>query len=140
MFTYTFTKLDKMGEPHETYGQAYWGSVNEELRPVKFNSSNENITADDTIECEEQAERKSTKGTVYLQLKKVKVIDVVKTSDPRVITTEPSSLSYAPDSTTQAQLDRIEEKLDTLIGAQTEAKEDLSGVPDFLRPDGEQDE
>lgn len=73
MKQFTFSKLTKMGEHDEKYGTSYWGETNEQLEPVKFNSMNQDITADDTIEVEDVLLKTSAKGTDYHQLKKVKV-------------------------------------------------------------------
>lgn len=106
MFKFTFSKLAPMGDFDEKYGLAYWGEVNEDLKPVKFNSMNQNITVGDTIECEERVEKQSSKGTIYYQLKKVKVVGSVPVNP---------ALLEEPVPKTSAQLDRIEKKLDQLL-------------------------
>lgn len=108
MFVYTFSKLAKLGEMDEKYGQSYWGETNQALKPVKFNSMNQEITAEDTIEAEERAEKRSGKGIDYYQLKKVKVVSM----DARVQQAVSTQLADAGKPT---QLDRIEAKLDTIL-------------------------
>jgi len=119
---FTFSKLSKMGDFDEKYGQAYWGSPNEQLVPVKFNSMNPNITQEDAIEAEEVLLKKSSKGTEYHQLKKVKVVnrlqEVGRVQQAPVLEAvgAPTAPRPTSDSEILERLKRIEEKLDTLIG------------------------
>lgn len=103
MFTYTFAKDPvKLGEFDTTYGQTYWAEVTEHLQPVKFNSmSLESFSAGDRITCEERSEKQSSKGTNYYQLKKVRKAD---------------GEALASTQSGQSQLDRIEAKIDKLLG------------------------
>lgn len=110
MKTFTFSKLSKMGEFDEKWGVTYWGETNEQLEPVKFNSMNQNITYQDAIETEEVLLKTSSKGTEYHQLKKVRV--VLPPKGQRAMEVQLSD-AY---STTPSQLDRIEHKLDRLLG------------------------
>lgn len=121
-FQYTFSKLSKMGEHDEKYGTTYWAEPNEDLTPVKFNSMNQNITLQDTITAEERAERQSNKGTGYYQLKKVKVSGSQGTRDVPASHPVTKGSENPQDAAVVSQLDRIEEKLDKLLGID----EDLS--------------
>lgn len=114
MFTYKLDKVTKMGDMDAKYGQSYWAESSSELKPLKFNSMNENIKVGDTITAEESANRRSGKGTDYLQLRKVKV----------------EGAQTAPQGS--SQLDRIEKKLDKLISTlngQDTVHEGLDGEP-----------
>lgn len=103
-FTYTLTKVNKLGQFDETYGQRYWAEIKEELRPVMFNSKSQNIVEGDKLTCEETLNKRSNKGVDYLQLKKVQLDSVPQTS----IT--PSSI------TIEERLERMERKIDQLLG------------------------
>jgi len=115
MFTFTLDGIKRMGEPHETYGQAYWCSSPDLDEPIKFNSM------DDTLEeklesgpvqivAEEKSERQSAKGTTYIQLKKVKLVE--KVAEPGGALPESRS---NPAGHPNEQLDRIEQKLEEII-------------------------
>jgi hypothetical protein len=132
-FEYTLDKVNKLGDNDETYGQRYWCESPEEDKPLSFNSK-ENIELTETsgaiqITAEERVEKQSKKGTVYYQLKKVKVTD--RRSDPRVdIANEiekkgaSGSLAYgSPQGISTAQLDRIEKQLSLVL----EGINDLKG-------------
>lgn len=119
MFGYNFTKDPiRLGEYDEKYGQAWWAEVAEHAQPVKFNVMNrDNFVAGDNITCEERVEKQSAKGTAYYQLRKVKVgrgtvgqvtgvaVDEVKRAE-----------GYLMEKPAQTQLDRIEAKIDKLLG------------------------
>lgn len=95
MKQFTFSKLNKMGDFDEKYGQAYWGEPNEQLEPVKFNSMNQDITMGDTVTCEEVLLKTSSKGTDYHQLKKVKVVDTTEAKPENAITPGPTRIAEA---------------------------------------------
>jgi hypothetical protein len=124
MFTYQIAELSKLGEFDETYGQTYWVKVSDDLMPLKFNSKDQHIGVGDNIECEEKAMKKSNKGIEYWQLKKVRVVEAAS----------PPQKSTAPSAESQTQLDRIEAKLDKLLGVDedldSQAIDDMP--PDFL--------
>jgi hypothetical protein len=127
MFKSQLSEVSKLGEFHPDYGQAYWGSVSDDLTPVKFNSKNEYIAVGDVIEYEEKSTKKSMKGTEYLQLKKVKVVEGGKVSPP------PSSAPTSDLDEVIIRLSRIEEKLDEFMGIKPiPDTEDATMPKDFL--------
>ena len=72
---YTTIKITPMGEHDPKYGTRYWGTVQEADLPVSFNLLNPvNVDEGAVLEYEERSERESKKGTMYVQLKKVKVL------------------------------------------------------------------
>lgn len=115
-FSFKLDKVNKLGDFDDTYGQRYWcASVDSEL-PLSFNTQNQDVMAGDTIEAQESTNKRSTKGTDYLQLKKVQVTASIqaKPSKPP----EPSQTSL-PDSFTEtdrAQLQRVEDGINQLLG------------------------
>src|ERR1700761_341255 len=86
-FQYTLAEVNKMGENDPTYGQTYWTKSTEEIRPLKFNSRNTDITVGMSIIAEETVNKRSTKGIDYLQLKKVQVLQE-NPSEPRYVAQE----------------------------------------------------
>lgn len=74
MREYTIAQANKMGEYHETYGQAFWCDTQEQLEPVKFNLITGDVQIGDKITAETVELRTSKKGAAYHQLKKVKVL------------------------------------------------------------------
>lgn len=121
-FTYTLTSVTKLGDNDPKYGQRYWVAAPESDLPMMFNSMSEDIDIGDTITCEETANARSAKGTDYLKLKKVRVAEQgTHTSPPaQKPVTEPQNGSDKPNGWDAAklfmQLNRIEEKLDKLLG------------------------
>ena len=76
MFTIRLNKVNKLGDYDEKYLQAYWGEVEGQgEKPVKFNSADQNISDGAVIEAEERTEKQSKKGTIYYQLRKVKLVE-----------------------------------------------------------------
>lgn len=78
MDKYTIKTAFAMGEPHDTYGQTWYATVEEMQFPVMFNlMGGQTVQEQDRITCDEQTvERfKSGKnaGKEYRRLKKVKV-------------------------------------------------------------------
>jgi hypothetical protein len=117
-FTYQLSELSKLGEFDEKYGQRYWGAIMDDLTPVSFNSKNQNISAGDTIECEEKAQKQSKKGTIYWQLKKVQVNSTSLGEKPA------TASQNASGSDIKAQLDRIEAMVKELLGIGVDKKLD----------------
>ena len=74
MREYTIAQANKMGEYHETYGQAFWCDTQEQLEPVKFNLITGDVQIGDKITAETVELRTSKKGAAYHQLKKVRVV------------------------------------------------------------------
>lgn len=141
---FTFSKLVKFGEHDEKYGSTYWGETNEQLIPVKFNSMNQDIKEADTIEAEEVIIKTSTKtGEEYHQLKKVKVVLPAKAQEAMNAQLADAEIQTVRIEPTQPQLDRIEAKLDKLIGDAGINPEidlnalDITSAPDFLTPGDE---
>lgn len=104
----------KLGEYDEKFGQSYWATVNEHLQPVKFNSKSQTIGVNDKITAEERSEKRSGKGTDYFQLRGVKVEAVNKLSKEE---------AQKQEILSPTQLDRIEAKIDRLLGE--EPKEEI---------------
>lgn len=73
MHEFTLKDPRKMGEHDPKYGQSYWAYTHESQMPVKFNLMDGDVHDGSKITCEEYAVRKSSKGTEYQQLKKVRV-------------------------------------------------------------------
>lgn len=133
MFKFSLDGIKRMGEADPKYGQAYWCTSTDVDLPIKFNSMDKDL--DHRLEdgplhivAEEKSERQSAKGTDYIQLKKVRVAEKVS-EDPfegKTGTDEPSvaqdTLKQSVDTTitlaqaVKASLDRIESKLDRLLG------------------------
>jgi len=147
--TYTFSKEPiRLGTYDEKYGQGWWGDVNEDLKPVKFNTMNQSATfaAGDVISYDESVNKRSTKGTDYLQLRKVQVVSKNPTQAPETAQVAPpqsvaQSRHYpeVPPSSSHAQLDRIEQKLDKLLGIDEGLAEESNDFPEY-RGDGEDNE
>lgn len=127
MNLFNLVDLNKMGDFDEKWGQAYWGKTDDD-RNIKFNSMNQDIIAPCTISAEETTSKTSSKGTAYLQLKKVKVAESASVD---AVATSPAPTKENTSVPAHAQLDRIEEqlqevnsKLDKLMGV------DGSFIPD----------
>jgi hypothetical protein len=102
MKSYTTIKITPMGDYDQKFGQTYWGTVEEAQMPVRFNLMNPvNFDEGMPFGCEEAVIKESSKGTEYLQLRKVKVSGGTAPSHDGVKTPQ--------------QLDRIEAKLDQLL-------------------------
>lgn len=118
-FEYTLDKVNKLGDYDDTYGQRYWCESPDEEKPISFNI-HEDIGIDEnaptvSITAEERVEKQSKKGTVYYQLKKVKISGSPGNNVPT--DTRATQGSGSPQSATAvSQLDRIEAKLDKLLG------------------------
>jgi len=104
-FEFQLAEINKLGDYDPKWGQKYWGNVSDDLLPISFNSQDQNIVSGSKITAEEKIMKKSAKGTDYWQLKKVKVVGVANDVDRR-------SASHG----SQSQLDRIERKIDKLLG------------------------
>lgn len=104
MKQFTISKINKLGDYDQKFGQSWWGEVNEQLEPVKFNMMAGNPQAGDTITCEEVLLKTSTKGTDYHQLKKVKIVE--RASDTSLGST---------DKIPQAIAGHSEHKLDQIL-------------------------
>lgn len=87
---YTAKKIVPLGKFDETYGQRYWGSVEEAEMPVSFNLMKPiNISEGAELEFEEKVIKESKKGTEYMFLRKVKVsgnspAEIVKTESKNI--------------------------------------------------------
>lgn len=115
MNKFTLDKVTKLGDFDEKYGQTYWAETTEQLEPLKFNSLNQDIGTGDTITAEERLLKTSSKGTEYHQLRKVKIETKGHTESPQTPQTGDSSIKQ--------QLDRIESKIDRLIGDDSEPED-----------------
>lgn len=134
MYKYKLDGINRMGEPHEKYGTAYWCTSPESDLPLKFNSMNADLAelienGPFEIVAEEKEERESAKGTPYLSLKKVKLVEPTQITKEKVDevfgSEKPADKPSASISTLsngwgeviepmQAQLDRIESQLQEL--------------------------
>ena len=95
-----------MGDYDEKYLQAYWGEVEGQgEKPVRFNSADQNISDGAVIEAEERAEKQSKKGTIYYQLRKVKLVE------RGVVGQYPEQASKTDNSEMSKQLDEIEKMI-----------------------------
>lgn len=118
MFEYLLEKADKLGDYDEKFGQRYWCKAQGADLPLSFNSQRQDIKAGDLIQAEESVNKRSAKGTDYLQLRKVKPVFGQPASDGA------SAPSSAPSSAQPrtggdellATVKRIEAKLDRLLG------------------------
>ena len=151
MFELTITELSPLGEFDETYGQRYWGSAANEENPISFNSMDKALASKVTsaplkVVCESKAMKKSQKGTLYWQLKKVKPLDVntapVSHDTQKAVEHTASTPTGGSNDLTE-RLERIESKLDKLLGLEeptptkkidkvaevTDDEVDLSDVP-----------
>lgn len=78
MKIFTATDITLMGTPHAEFGQTYWGEVEEQSHPVRFNLKGQhNIMPGQQFVAQESEERKSAKGSPYTQLKKVSLSEGV---------------------------------------------------------------
>lgn len=128
-FNFVLDKVSKLGDYDETYGQRYWCESPDEEKPLSFNSK-EDIELTETsgsinITAEERVEKQSKKGTVYYQLKKVKVSGSAGqvTHLPEKVTPQTQGSENPQNAAVLSQLDRIEEKLDKLLGIDDELRE-----------------
>lgn len=70
----TAKDIKLMGERDPTYGQTYYGKVEEQQQPVRFNMKEQvDIMPGRKIYAEEYTLRTSSAGNEYMQLKKVKL-------------------------------------------------------------------
>jgi len=136
-FVINLTKVSKLGDYDETYGQRYWCLEEDSNTPVSFNSQNQEIESDCSIECEEKTMKKSKKGVTYWQLKKVRVIAEAGNTTTQAEKPATTELRASQEASTTAYtttnspatdvvlkaLTRIEAKLDKLLG-KDEALED----------------
>lgn len=84
-----------MGEPDPKYGQSYWGNVEEQTMPVKFNLMQQvDIRPGRMLFAEESEIKTSSKGNQYMQLRKVKL------SEPEVPeVAQPEAIAYEEELT-----------------------------------------
>lgn len=129
-FTYTITKINTLGDHDDTYGQRYWGQVQEEDKDISFNLKDVlDIAPGTVITAEESMNKQTLKGKSYLQLKKVKVTNE-QVSVPAVTRVFPGATPVATAPTEEPRLykniletlERIEYKLDKYMS--TENPED----------------
>lgn len=120
MFQYTFSKLQKLGDYDETYGQRYWAEVTEELKPVMFNSKDASIEIGDMIEAAETSNRRSGKGVDYLMLKKVRTLKD-RTEQQEIIANNP----YKPQPGVEAL---INQRLDEIMSFLTDIRASVSDL------------
>lgn len=127
MDKYIIKTAFKMGEPHDTYGQSWYATIEELSVPVMFNLMGDTQVQEmDRITFEEQTVEhfKSGKnvGKEYRRLKKVKVEE----GAPRVVTEDVSKASLVPTDL-EARVKALEDKV---FGDGSDPFADLP--PDFL--------
>lgn len=117
---YTLKKAAKLGGFDETYGQRFWGEVEEAQMPVSFNLMDKTvgeIWAGMPIEFEERKMKTSAKGNDYMHLTKVKLMGA------------PIKQTEAPLPSDQGKFQEIVlEKLSDIESA----LKDIAGVRDTL--------
>lgn len=127
---YKLDKVSKLGDMDAKFGQRYWCETSDQVEPLMFNSLDETIKDGDTITAEEVL-LKSTKpnpekgkeSQPYHQLKKVKVVKTAQLDGKTYEANGVDPVKLRPSLTTEEllvqkseQLDRIEAKIDKLIG------------------------
>jgi hypothetical protein len=96
----TVIDMKLMGDMDPKYGQAYWGTVEEQDMPVKFNLMQQlDILPGRKIMAQEYTIKESAKGTEYMQLKKVKVSDQTAAFDTSEGSTPTSTSVSTSDET-----------------------------------------
>lgn len=137
-------KVSKMGERDPKYGQTYWAETDGSDFPVMFNSSASYMPDGASITAEESTRKTSKKGTEYLRLSKVKVLESAPARE------EPAK--NAPEMNTghfrliYSELRKQTALLEKLAGEAPEkviepeddwvpSEVDMSEAPDFLQPD-----
>lgn len=136
MFTFTLSKVNKLGEFDATYGQRYWGEVTEDLTPVSFNSKHQDIKAGDMLAAEEKVMKKSSKGTQYWQYKKVRLLE--EGTEHHVEPEKPAERPQnAPQNKWGGELDKLRVEILSKLAA-IEAKLDkLLGIDETLSDEGD---
>lgn len=126
-FNYTLDKVSKLGDNDETYGQRYWCESPDEDKPLCFNTKEDIELTEDSgpisITAEERVEKQSGKGTIYYQLKKVKVSGSQGRGDVPASPPVTKGSENPQDAAVIPQLDRIEKQLSLLL----EGINDLKG-------------
>lgn len=129
-FSFVLDKVSKIGDFDETYGQYYWCESPDEDKALGFNSK-EDIELTETsgaiqITAEERVEKKSKKGRLYYQLKKVKVTSGSKGHGAHPAEDIPTQANQNPGSAavSNTDIDRLNKKLDLIL----EGINDLKGI------------
>jgi ribosome assembly protein YihI (activator of Der GTPase) len=133
-YEFTLKSANAMGDEHPDYGQAYWCYAEGSETPLKFNIKGATVYKGSKITAEEKVMKMGAKGE-FAQLKKVKVLDAQLPSSGSQTTVT------AQNTSSQTQLDRIESKLDQLLGmdkpnpemeqAQREAEIDYENINNY---------
>lgn len=142
MYEFTITKATTMGQRDETYGQAFWCEVSEDLKPVKFNTTTyHQFVPGDKITCEESLNKRSIKGKDYLQLKKVQLVGESQPQGSYESQQDTQPQVRQPSAGIHEQLNRMEYKLDKLLSIDaniaTETAQDSPNVPAAWQQAGE---
>lgn len=69
----TIKSANKLGDPHEKYGQSWWGYAEEIGLPIMFNLISDEVNPADKIAYEESETKDGKKGK-FMRLKKTKVV------------------------------------------------------------------
>lgn len=112
-----------MGEPDPKYGYTFWATTHDSDFPIMFNYRNP-VNDDQSIACEEYTSKTSAKGTEYLRLKGVKVLEdisAVSSADahpPSAIKEEASPPAATNSGTTliMSKLNDIHKDIKKLMG------------------------
>lgn len=111
MDKYTIKTAFKMGEPHDTYGQSWYTTVEEIQCPVMFNlMGGQQVQEMDRVTFDEQTVEKfksgKNVGKEYRRLKKVKVQE----SAPRIVTEDSFKESLVPTDL-ESRVKALEDKV-----------------------------
>lgn len=111
-----------LGEKDEKYGYTLWASTDK--GDVMFNNQTGSVVAGTQITAEEANPKETKKGKPYQRLSKVKVVSM----DERV---QQSVNTQLADVGKPTQLDRIEQKLDQLLGNDTGLRDPFNAQDDL---------
>lgn len=123
IFTLTKDAL-VMGDKDEKYGYTMW--ANTDQGDVMFNTQKSAVLEGTQITAEETVDKVSKAGNPYLRLKKVKIAESGAEQDFGVKTQQTASVSLSEQ--TGSQLDRIEAKIDKLLGINKDATEQTDEI------------
>lgn len=136
---FTAKDIKLMGEPHETYGQTYWGNVHEQAEPVRFNLKEQiDFFPGRMFSAEEWANKTASSGNEYTQLKKVSLVEKGESEKPRatpstVKTVSPVSSgdSYEPGTNARWAIKLSIDTFKSVLGRIPEEGTDYSMLHDF---------
>lgn len=136
----TLTSASQMGEPHPTYGTAYWCDTLEKDMPVMFNTKADRVSSDARITYEESEQKQGKKGP-FLRLKGVKIQNPegsAPTMESGTVTLETinnkldiilESIGEKPDQTEQPPAEAHSEPTPKELGQTDDEPVSLSDIP-----------